>query len=184
MNLPNLISIARLLSAPLIVWLILDDRMVIAFWVFIAAGASDAIDGYIARILKARTELGTYLDPLADKALLVAVCITLGQKAYLESWIVILVVSRDVLIIGGAMLMSLIGKSIKMQPITISKLNTVCQIMLILLVLGCHGYELWGLLPIISGLTWAVALTTLLSGAMYIKLSLRPQKQTIEKRVN
>ena len=92
MNVPNLISLLRLAAVPLVVWQIATERPAGAFWVFVAAGVSDAIDGYLARILNQRTRLGAYLDPLADKMLLVCVFVTLGQVGKIESWLVILVV--------------------------------------------------------------------------------------------
>ena len=102
MNLPNLITLARLLAVPLVVFLILQGLMTAAFWMFFAAGISDAVDGYLAKRMDAVTELGTYLDPIADKTLLVAVYVTLGIAGHVPTWLVILVVSRDLLIIGGA----------------------------------------------------------------------------------
>ncbi|NJO36846.1 MAG: phosphoglycerate kinase [Rhizobiales bacterium] len=78
-NVPNLISLLRLAAVPLVVWLIANERLSAAFWLFVAAGVSDALDGYLARVLRQRTKLGAYLDPLADKMLLVCVFVTLGQ---------------------------------------------------------------------------------------------------------
>ena len=72
-NLPNFISLARLLSVPVLINLILSHEMVASFWVFLAASLSDALDGYLARKLKVRTELGSFLDPIADKALLISI---------------------------------------------------------------------------------------------------------------
>ena len=95
MNLPNLISLARLLSVPLMVWVILAGKMEFAFWLFIVAGISDAVDGFIAKHFGATSAIGKYLDPLADKALLVSVYVTLGHAGYLPTWLVILVVFRD-----------------------------------------------------------------------------------------
>ncbi|MEE8515707.1 MAG: CDP-alcohol phosphatidyltransferase family protein, partial [Alphaproteobacteria bacterium] len=82
-------------------WLILDNQMELAFWLFIAAGISDAVDGYIAKHLDCQSVLGSYLDPLADKALLVSVYIALGNQSYLPNWLVIMVVFRDLMIVGG-----------------------------------------------------------------------------------
>ena len=101
LNLPNLITLARLLAVPLAVWLILDERYALAFWVFVGAGISDALDGYIAKRFDSRTRLGALLDPAADKALLAGVYVTLAIAGQLPDWLVFLVVFRDVLIIGG-----------------------------------------------------------------------------------
>src|SRR5262245_45221329 len=101
---PNLISLARLLAVPLAIWLILQDRYGAAFWVFAVAGASDALDGFIAKQFGLRTVLGGFLDPLADKALLMSVNCPRGHRGQVDPCLVILIVSRDVLIIRGAIL--------------------------------------------------------------------------------
>src|SRR5436309_1617748 len=98
-NLPNLITLGRLFCVPLAIWLILDQRHAAAFWVFIGAGVSDGVDGYIAKRFNQRTRLGAMLDPAADKLLLAGVYLTLGYAAQLPLWLVILVVSRDLLIV-------------------------------------------------------------------------------------
>lgn len=164
---PNFITLGRLLAVPLAVWLMLTDRFEAAFWLFLAAGASDAIDGFLARRLGARSEIGAYLDPLADKSLLVSSYVTLGYQGFIDSWLVILVVFRDVLIIGGAILYQTLTQSLTMQPLFVSKLNTVLQITLIGLVLarlglGVDDYDLtpW--------LVYAVAVSTVASGAAYV----------------
>ena len=174
MNLPNLITLARLLSVPLIVYLISQELMTVAFWMFFAAGISDAVDGYLAKRLNAETELGMYLDPLADKVLLVAVYVSLGMAGHLPTWLVILAVSRDLLIVGGALLSYAMELKFKIRPWLISKINTCLQITLAALVLS----ELGGVLsggPIIEGLILAVGVTTVASGAGYLFVWLRGQ---------
>ena len=166
-NIPNLITLARLLSVPLLVWLVLDDRLLTAFWVFVAAGASDAIDGFIAKRFNAETTLGKFLDPLADKAMLVSVFISLGHVGILQMWLVILVVFRDVLIIGGAILYETLTHSLTMEPLMISKINTVAQIMLAIAVLGDNAFGLDIGVPV-NILIAVVAATTLISGAVYV----------------
>ncbi|HTC19032.1 MAG TPA: CDP-alcohol phosphatidyltransferase family protein, partial [Stellaceae bacterium] len=104
MNVPNIISLARLLSAPLGVWFILNHDLTGAFWLFVAAGLSDAVDGFIAKHFNQSSELGELLDPIADKALIVSLFVTLGLAGDLPTWLVILVVFRDLLIIGGFLL--------------------------------------------------------------------------------
>lgn len=167
MNLPNLISLARLLSVPIVIWAILADEMALAFWLFIAAGVSDAIDGFLAKHFGRQTVVGGFLDPLADKALLVSVFIALGKIGDLPLWIVLLVVSRDVLIVGGAILFQTLTHSLKPEPLMVSKLNTVAQIVLAATTLGnlAMGAD-WR--TAITLLIWATAATTLASGASYI----------------
>ena len=169
MNVPNLLSLARLLSVPVIVWLVLNGFMLAAFWVFVAAGVSDAVDGFIAKRFDAESELGRFLDPLADKALLVCVYITLGHAGHLPTWLVILVVFRDALIVGGAILFQTLTVPLAMRPVLISKINTAAQIVLAAVVLGVHGFGLQGAWPaFVEGMIYLVALTTFLSGAVYL----------------
>jgi cardiolipin synthase len=165
--LPNLISLGRLFAVPLAVWLMLDERYTAAFWLFIAAGVSDALDGFLARNFGRQTTIGAFLDPLADKALLMSVYVTLGLKGAIADWLVILVVFRDVLIIGGALLYHLFTQALRMQPLFISKLNTVTQILLAAAVLADLGL---GVVDprIVAILVHVVAATTFLSGAAYV----------------
>ena len=104
MNLPNLITMARILCVPLIVWAITSGHMLPAFLLFLAAGISDAVDGFLAKRFNMSSELGALLDPLADKALIVSIYVSLGITEALPRWVVILVVSRDILIVGGFLL--------------------------------------------------------------------------------
>ena len=130
MTVPNFITIARLLSVPLIVWLMIADRFLEATILFIIAGISDAADGFIAKRFGAASELGAYLDPIADKALLVSVFVTLGFKGVLPAWLIVLVVSRDLFIIGALMLSYMLGNPMEMRPLWVSKINTAAQILL------------------------------------------------------
>ncbi len=168
MNIPNSITLARILSVPLIVWLILREEMLIAFGFFVLGGLSDALDGLIAKQFNLTTRLGKYLDPLADKILLVAIYITLGIKQDIPSWLVILVVSRDLLIVGGIIFSFLMGIRIAIHPVRISKINTFSQIFLAALILGAAAFKLeLGLLQTVS--VYIVAITTILSGYSYVR---------------
>lgn len=167
-SIPNFISLARLMCVPITIWLIVTNQLRAAFFVFVAAGASDAVDGFIANRFNARTTVGQYIDPLADKALLVSVYVTLGLHGAIPDWLAILVVFRDVLIIGGAlMIFTLTDQTIKLEPIFVSKLNTALQILLVVDVLGAlgFGFDDRGFLPI---LIYATAATTTASGAAYV----------------
>ena len=167
MNLPNIISLGRLLSVPVVIYLILNDFMTAAFWLFIAAGISDGVDGYLAKALGQSSALGAYLDPIADKVLLVGVYLTLGQDGHLPTWLVIMVVFRDLIIVGGIILLHISNSGIRMRPLLISKVNTAAQIALIALVLVELGLkiDLGGFLNV---LIYLVGATTIASGASYI----------------
>ncbi len=167
MNIPNLITLGRLAAVPLVIWLILDDNMMIAFWVFFAAALSDAADGIIAKQFDMETEFGAFLDPIADKALLVGVYLTLGNEGLLATWLVILVVFRDILIVGGALLFQTVTQSLTMQPLMISKVNTFMQLVLAIGVLWTQAYGI-GDGIVIDLMGYIVAVTTFWSGVLYV----------------
>lgn len=168
MNLPNLISLARLLAVPLIVWLMVVGEWQIAFLTFCLAGVSDAVDGFIAKRFNAQSELGRYLDPLADKALIVAIYVTLGVQELLPAWLVILVVSRDLLIVGGSMLLYALNLRYAPNPLASSKINTASQIALAAVVLSALSFELSYVDVGVNILVAVTALTTVVSGADYL----------------
>lgn len=167
MSLPNLITIARILLVPIIVLLIMSKHMDFAFALFVVAGLSDGIDGFIAKRFDQVTVLGAYLDPIADKTLLVAIYVTLGFSHQLPGWLVILVVTRDVLIVGAILLGWVMGANIKIAPLMVSKINTTAQIILAGLVLANLGYDL-NLSGIIDLSLYAVVISTIVSGAAYL----------------
>jgi cardiolipin synthase (CMP-forming) len=168
LNLPNWISLGRLLLVPLAISLILDGNYWGAFWVFVVAGVSDALDGFIAKRFDWRTRLGALLDPLADKVLLVSVYVTLGIAGQLWTWLVVLVVFRDVMIIGGFLLVQALAVMPKpLQPLLISKVNTGVQVALVGYVLARRGFDAEpGPIDVVLGV--AVASTTVLSGLTYL----------------
>ena len=169
LNIPNLITLSRLMSVPLMIWLIVSERFGTAFVVFLAAGVSDALDGFIAKRFDCQTRLGALLDPIADKALLSSVFVALGltEPQQLRNWLVILVVFRDVTIIGGFILLQTIAAPRKYDPLLISKLNTLVQIALVGYVLGRlgMGFRDGVLTDVLVAIT---AVTTVLSGLSYL----------------
>ncbi|HEX3863519.1 MAG TPA: CDP-alcohol phosphatidyltransferase family protein [Stellaceae bacterium] len=167
LNLPNLITLGRLLLVPVAVWLILEERYGAAFWVFIVAGVSDAADGYIAKRYDLRTRLGALLDPVADKLLLAGVYVTLGVAGQLPGWLVIWVVLRDVLIILGFVLVHTTTAPRDFGPLFISKVNTLAQIALVGFVLARLGLEV-DAGPMTQTMIVLTAITTTLSGSSYL----------------
>jgi cardiolipin synthase (CMP-forming) len=167
MNWPNLISLARLLSAPVGIWLVLGNNMAAAFWLFLVAGLSDALDGFLAKRFDSRSELGALLDPIADKTLIVSMVVALGLAGLLPDWLVILIVFRDILIIGGFLLIQAMTDATRWRPAMISKLNTMLQIVLVAWTLARLGLGVgdYGLMPALFDL---VAATTVLSGGVYL----------------
>ena len=167
LNLPNLITLGRLLLVPLAIWLILEAHYGVAFWVFVGAGLSDGLDGFIAKRFDRRTRLGALLDPVADKTLLVSVYLTLGWAGALAVWLVIMVVFRDAMIIGGFVLIQTTAAPKRFDPLYISKFNTLAQIGLVGFVLAQRGIGV-GAGWLEPALTIAVAATTVLSGFSYL----------------
>jgi cardiolipin synthase len=177
LNLPNLITLARLLSVPLAVWLILGQRYGVAFWVFVGAGISDALDGYIAKRWNRRTRLGAILDPVADKALLTGVYLTLAVVGQLPAWLVFLVILRDALIVLGFVVIRSTNSRSRLDPLYISKINTLVQIALVGFVLARLG------LGVEAGLETrlliaAAAVTTVSSGLSYLARCARLSSST------
>lgn len=167
MTIPNLITIGRLMLVPLTIWLIIYDKHVLAFWTFVAAGVSDAVDGFLARQFNMWSALGSYLDPIADKALIVSIYVSLGIAEAIPRWLVILVVSRDIMIVGAVLLSWLLGRPMAVKPLLVSKLNTVAQIVFACLVLAALGFRFdLGPVAVIGMAT--VTILTLLSIGFYL----------------
>jgi cardiolipin synthase len=167
LSIPNLITLARILLVPVVVWAITAGEMRIAFVLFVAAGISDAVDGFLAKRFGMKTELGAYLDPLADKAMLVSIYVALGIIEAIPRWLVILVVSRDIMIVSAVILSWLVDKPVPLKPLLVSKLNTVMQILLACVVLAALGFNFTVDIGVMA-LTALVTVLTLLSIAFYV----------------
>jgi len=152
---------------PVVVWAIAADQLRLAFLLFLAAAVSDAVDGFLAKRFGMKTEFGAYLDPLADKVLIVSIYVTLGITGVIPLWIVILVVSRDFMIVGAIILSWLIGRPVKIRPHMVSKLNTGMQIVFAGLVLAAYGYN-FNAGPVLTLVMALVAVLTLLSVGLYL----------------
>jgi cardiolipin synthase len=149
------------------VWLILSGDFSSTFWLFAAASVSDAIDGYVAKHFDQRSDLGALLDPIADKALIVSLFVTLGLAGDLPTWLVILVVFRDLLIIGGFLLATTLTQPIAWRPLMVSKINTALLLVLVTALLAklAFGFDDHGVL---TGLIYLAGVTTVASGAAYL----------------
>ena len=167
MSIPNIITLGRIILVPVIVWAIVSSQMEIAFAIFVIAGVSDAVDGFLAKRFGMATELGAYLDPLADKAMIVSIYVALGIAGNIPRWLVILVVSRDIMIVGAVILSWLVDKPLQQKPLTISKLNTVAQIVYATVVLAALAFR-WNIPVVLNILIGLVAVLTLLSVAFYV----------------
>lgn len=165
--LPNLLSLARLGCVPVVIWCVLEGAYGLAFWVFLGAGISDALDGLIAKRFDAATEFGAYLDALADKALLVGTYVALALRGEVPLWLTIMVVFRDLLIVGGALTVNALTPLLRVEPMMLSKVNTALQIGLVAVVIGKRAFEL-PVPAVVEAGVWLVAATTVLSGVAYV----------------
>jgi cardiolipin synthase len=159
--------LGRILLVPVVVWAIVSGEMRGAFLLFLLAGISDGVDGFLAKRFQMKSELGAYLDPLADKALIVSIYISLGIAKALPIFLVILVVSRDIMIVSAFMLTLLIGKPMAVRPLMVSKANTAAQILLAVVVLAENAFNFDASLAT-QLLMALVAVLTLLSIAFYL----------------
>lgn len=170
-HLPNLITAARIAMVPPLVWLMRDGEFRLAFWVALAAGASDAIDGALAKGFGWQSRLGGLLDPLADKLLIAACFVGLWSAGALPGWLLALVLGRDAVIVAGAFAYHFLIGPVEGRPTLASKLNTAAQILLALGLLTALAWTLPWLQP--QAPYWQAAhalvgLLTLLSGLHYI----------------
>ncbi|GAA4523579.1 CDP-alcohol phosphatidyltransferase family protein [Chelativorans composti] len=167
MTVPNVITLFRFLLVPLIVFFLLNGEWLWALCGFVLAAISDGLDGFIARHFNQRSVLGSYLDPIADKLLLVTVFVMLGYMGQLPLWLVIAAVSRDALIVGGVVLSTVMGNPVAMQPIFVSKANTAVQLVLASLVLASLALQVSPGL-VLDALVWLSGILTVASGAAYL----------------
>lgn len=166
-QLPNLITLSRIALVPLLILALKDRDYTTALAVFLIAGVSDGLDGWIAKHYRITSRLGAILDPVADKVLLLSSYVMLMLLDHLPFWLVLTVVFRDLLIVGGYLVYTSLVASVQMRPSLLSKFNTVMQIVLVLAVLvqeavGFH-YPLS-----LDALVYTVFATTVASGAHYV----------------
>ncbi len=164
---PNWLTISRILLIPIFTILLIYGYQGWAFSLFCLAGATDVLDGFIARSLNQRTELGTFLDPMADKLLLTTSYILLVVLKRLPIWLAVVVISRDLIIVLGSAIIYVINGHLKITPTLWGKLATFAQL---LLVFTCLISGLWESMPqmIIPFLIWLTAGVTIISGLHYI----------------
>ncbi len=168
MTVPNVLTILRILLTPLLVWLLLEGKMNWALVVFIVAGITDGLDGFIARVFNQKSHLGAYLDPLADKILLMTTFVMLGRLGKVPDWLVIIAVSRDAIILMGLMTLMFHNVEIKIKPSGLSKATTFMQLVSLLSALGGRYVKIPGSGCLVIFVTTAIL--TVVSGFHYIKI--------------
>lgn len=176
MTVPNAITILRIFLVPPFVIYLLRGQYGGALGIFILASISDFVDGYVARRFKQRTSIGAFMDPLADKLLAGTAFVVLAWKQIIPDWLAVIVISREVVIVGGLYLLSLLGAHIRISPSRMGKVNTAVQLTTICICLLVHA-ELLPLPPVFQhrlvALYWITGATTVVSGFQYLRQGLR-----------
>ena len=173
MNLPNLITISRLLLTPYIVWLLLIESYFLGFIFFLLSGISDALDGFIAKRFNQKTLLGSYLDPIADKFLIVSAIVLLGYNGYVPIWLIIIIVSRDIAIFGAVIISWMLSTNLRIEPLIISKINTFLQLFYIVMTFAVilnNKFLTELILSIHDVTTYLIAVSTILSWLFYLRV--------------
>lgn len=164
---PNAISCLRIALIVPIVLLIVDGEIVWALVLFWLAGFSDGIDGYLANRYRWQTRLGALLDPIADKLLVAALFVTLAVLALIPAWLAVVVILRDIVIIGGAVLYHYLVRPVDGEPTRVSKLNTALQLLFLLFVLSREAFG-WPDEVTVTVLGAALLVTAVISGVDYV----------------
>ena len=169
-NIPNIITVLRILITPLFIILVQRDLFLPALIVFTLAGISDGLDGFLARYFNQRTRLGATLDPIADKIMLMSAYIYLALKGVMPNWLTVITISRDVLIIVGMAVLTFTRVKVEINPTLISKFTTVAQISAVFLTL----WDPQAAAPFTfrSWVYWVTAVATVVSGLHYVYIGL------------
>ncbi len=167
MNLPNLLTLFRIVLTPLLVIFLINKRMDLAFLIFILAGVSDGLDGFLARVMNQKTKIGAILDPIADKALLASSYVTLAVTGLIPNWLAVTVISRDLIIVFGVIVLFLFHSGVEIRPSVISKLTTLFQLVTIFFVLGASVFSV-RITVLVTCLFIVTAILTVASGLHYL----------------
>ena len=182
-QIPNLLTLARIAAVPVLILFLYEGRYGAALTVFVLAGITDGLDGWIAKRFKCVTRLGSILDPLADKILIVSTYVMLVLAGDLPFWLILLIGFRDLGIIAGVLVLNTLNGHVQMQPSLLSKVNTFLQISLVILVM----VERIGLIvlgPAAEILLWFVAVTTVASAIHYVYFwFIHPLESRVDQKV-
>jgi len=166
MTVPNLITSIRIILAPIFIIYLINDQFLYALIIFAVCGISDGVDGLVARLFNQKSKLGTYLDPLADKIVLVAAFIVLSIRGFLPSWLTVAVIARDVMILLGVFVLFLNRLEFNIKPSILSKITTCFQFIAVLAVLSKVYFLSLGRYNVY--LFYATGLFTISSGLHYM----------------
>jgi cardiolipin synthase len=171
LNLPNFLTLIRIILTPLLVILLINSKFLEALIVFTIAGTTDGLDGLIARYMRQKTRIGAILDPIADKLLLTSSYVTLAVIKLLPAWLAVTVISRDVIIVFGVLIIYVFQGGVEIRPSVLGKITTVAQLGTIFIVLADHNLVLFS--RILSFLYMATAMITVISGLHYMYFGTR-----------
>jgi len=167
MTIPNLITSIRIVLVPIFIIYLINEEFFLALVVFILAGLSDGADGLIARVFDQKSKLGAYLDPLADKILLITAFIVLAVRGFVPSWLTVVVISRDILILLGVLILFLNNAEFTIRPSIISKMTTCLQLATVFVVLSKSHIHFFSQFR--EYLFWLTAILTITSGLHYMR---------------
>ncbi len=168
MNVPNVLTVLRIILVPIIIICLIQGQYLSALLLFVIAGITDGLDGFFARILKQKSVLGSYLDPLADKTLISSSFIALSVMGMLPAWLTVIVISRDCIILLGISVLTLLSIPFEVRPALISKMTTAFQLLAIFLVLLIASYPVQLDGKWITWVFWLTAVLTIASGLGYL----------------
>lgn len=166
MTVPNLITAIRIVLAPIFIIYLINDQFLPGLVVFVICGVSDGLDGLIARLFNQKSRLGSYLDPLADKLILVSAFVTLAIRGFLPAWLTVMVISRDVMILLGVFVLFLNGLKFSIKPFFSSKITTCLQFITVIVVLSKDYFPFY--LEYFLYFFYATAIFTIISGLRYM----------------
>ncbi|MDH3515032.1 MAG: CDP-alcohol phosphatidyltransferase family protein [Gammaproteobacteria bacterium] len=166
-QLPNLITISRIGLVPVLILVLKDENYAASLAIFVIAGVSDGLDGFIAKRFHFQSRLGSILDPIADKILLLCSYVMLVLLNHIPFWLMLTVVFRDLLIVGGYIIYTSMIGPVQMNPSWLSKFNTFLQISLVIIILGQQAFDLV-YAPLVDALIYGVLVSTVVSGVHYL----------------
>ncbi len=166
MNLPNFLTLVRIFLTPLLVICLINDKYTHALMVFAIAGITDGLDGFLARVLHQKTKLGAILDPIADKALISSAYVTLAITRQVPSWFAVVVISRDLIIVAGVLILFLTVGSIDIKPTIVGKMTTFFQLITALAILSKAVFKELDIA--LDGLYVFTTILTVFSGLQYV----------------
>jgi len=173
MNIPNILTIIRIILVPVFVILLMQGSFSYALAVFVIASVTDGLDGFLARILRQQTVLGSYLDPLADKALIITAFVALSILDIIPGWLAVIVISRDCIILLGVSVLFLMSVSFEIRPAYVSKATTVLQLFTVFLALMSRCLPGYINHTMIETCFWITAFFTVVSGLNYISKGIK-----------